>query len=124
MRPVVVFPPHFFVLCFFPFFSRHPEVPCLFVQFDGPARALSRTSKYQIPNAKKPPQSASLTTICYLFGEIYFKEHKYQNLYPNRAIDTELTHIGLPCRIRLYSYDLCTCAMPKITPIRFIENNM
>ena len=25
-------------------------VTCLFVQFDGPARALSRTSKYQIPN--------------------------------------------------------------------------
>ena len=37
-----------FVFCFFfPFFFRHPEVPAFFVQFDGPARALSRTSKDQ-----------------------------------------------------------------------------
>ena len=35
----------FFVI--FPFFFRHPEVPASFVQFDGPARALSRTSKDQ-----------------------------------------------------------------------------
>ena len=44
-RPTFVL---FFVFVFFfLFFSRHPEVPAFFVQFDGPARALSRTSKDQ-----------------------------------------------------------------------------
>ena len=51
VRLAVISPPHFCfvfcsVFCFSPFF-RHPEVPAFFVQFDGPARALSRTSKDQ-----------------------------------------------------------------------------
>ena len=49
VRPVVISPPPpFFVFCYFFFFLRHPEVPAFFVQFDGPACALSRTSNYQI----------------------------------------------------------------------------
>ena len=36
-----------FCFCYFSLFFRHPEVPASFVQFDGPACALSRTSKDQ-----------------------------------------------------------------------------
>ena len=36
----------FVLFCVFSlYFSRHPEVPAFFVQFEGPACALSRTSK-------------------------------------------------------------------------------
>ena len=61
-----------FVLCFFPFFSRHPEVPCLFVQFDGPARALSRTSKYQIPNTTILRLCPNiLLNLCVSYGRLW-----------------------------------------------------
>ena len=49
VRPVVVFPPHF-LFCFvffFPFSPGTRKSLAFFVQFDGPARALSRTSKDQ-----------------------------------------------------------------------------
>ena len=50
----------FLFIVFSPFF-RHPEVPAFFVQFDGPARALSRTSKYQRPNTTLPETHGNIS---------------------------------------------------------------
>ena len=55
--------------------------------------------------------------------EICSKHHKYQHFHPNHAKFTESTHIRLHCRTRLHEHNSCTCAMPKITPIRFVEHN-